>query len=126
MAAGAITKETKRLFLDPIFHLSARTVNLIVELLRATFQIGQNITRISTFERVSHEWLEQALLDGTHKSYVPRSGEAQRPNMDRWRTIGRQLRRLGEIRRLFVCDLLLRAISTVPSPSETGRDLQEK
>ncbi len=49
MAAGAITKEPKLLFLDAIFHLTPRAVNLIVEGLGATFQIGQNITRISAF-----------------------------------------------------------------------------
>src|SRR6266403_1085545 len=49
MAAGAITEETKLLFLDAIFHLAPRAVNLVVESLRATFQIGQNITRISAF-----------------------------------------------------------------------------
>src|SRR5690348_11008248 len=48
--AGAITKETKLLFLDAIFHLTPRAINLVVESLRAIFQIGQNITRISAFE----------------------------------------------------------------------------
>jgi hypothetical protein len=36
------------LFLDAIFHLPARAINLIVELLGATIQIGQNVARIST------------------------------------------------------------------------------
>src|SRR5260370_30172824 len=49
MAAGAITKEPKLLFLDAIFHLTPRAVNLIVEGLGATFQIGQNITRLNAF-----------------------------------------------------------------------------
>jgi len=52
MAAGAITKETKLLFLDAIFHLAPPAINLVVESLRATFQIGQNITRISASEGV--------------------------------------------------------------------------
>src|SRR5258708_31124859 len=52
MATGAITKETKLLFLDAIFHLTPGAINLVVERLRATFQIGQNITRISAFEGV--------------------------------------------------------------------------
>jgi len=39
MAAGAITKETKLLFLDAIFHLAPRAINLVVESLRATFQM---------------------------------------------------------------------------------------
>src|SRR5260370_36655296 len=52
MAAGAITKETKLLLLDAIFHLTSRAVNLVVECLSPTLQIGQNITRISSFEGV--------------------------------------------------------------------------
>src|SRR5258706_1516786 len=52
MAAGTITKETKLLFLNAIFHLAPRAINLVVERLRATFEIGQNITRISAFEGV--------------------------------------------------------------------------
>jgi hypothetical protein len=52
MAAGTITKETKLLFLDAIFHLALRAINLVVESLGATFQIGQTITRISAFEGV--------------------------------------------------------------------------
>src|ERR1700731_1869544 len=52
MAAATITKETKLLFLDAIFHPAPRAINLVVESLRATFQIGQNITRISASEGV--------------------------------------------------------------------------
>src|SRR5260370_32111176 len=52
MAAGAITKETKLLLLDAILHLTSRAVNLVVECLSPTLQIGQNITRISSFEGV--------------------------------------------------------------------------
>ena len=40
------------LFLDAIFHLTPRAINLVLQSLRATFQIGQNITRISAFEGV--------------------------------------------------------------------------
>src|SRR3977135_308372 len=49
MAASAITKETTLLFLDAIFHLTPLAINRVSESLLATFQIGQNITRISAF-----------------------------------------------------------------------------
>ena len=53
-------------------------------------------------------------------------GEAQGLDMARCRTNSREVRRLGEIRRLFVYDLLFKITSSLPSPRETSRGRQAK
>ena len=36
------------MFFDPVFHLTPRTIKVVVEPLRTAFQIGQHIARIDT------------------------------------------------------------------------------
>lgn len=48
MTTGPIAKKTELLCLDAIFHLTSSAVNIVVEPLGTTFQIGEHVTRIST------------------------------------------------------------------------------
>src|SRR5690606_3652995 len=52
LAACAIGKEPELLFLDPVFHLSTRTVDFVVKLLRIALQARDDKARVGSHARM--------------------------------------------------------------------------
>ena len=46
MAAGSISKQVQLLFLDPVFHIPSLTVQIVIQRLRITGQVGYYKARI--------------------------------------------------------------------------------
>ena len=52
LTGGAIAEHIQLVFLDAVFHVTAGTVKLVVQLLGIAFKVGHHITRIDTVLRV--------------------------------------------------------------------------
>ena len=49
MTVGAIGKQIELLLLDAILHLTTRTIQTVVEILRFGFQVSHQVARIAAF-----------------------------------------------------------------------------